>query len=148
MAAEPQSFVFGQMEIAYDGERWKLEAGSESRITMIPAAALATASSPVSITRALSDGIDGCGALARLELGEDLYQKPTTSPTEISGLPAIRFTAHTRYRNATPEGVAICTYRAGSAYLLTMTIAGCRSGGRLGGPDPIQELTQGIRFVP
>ena len=149
-AAEPRTFRLGKMEIAYDPGRWSSERGRESSVTMLPIGALAQSLTPVVITRASeSRGLDDCSVLARQVLRQDLYVEPTTSPMGVAERPAIRFTAHTRCRNSTPSGVAICTYHAGSGYVLSMTIASCRTGGGgLGGPDTLDEFTQGIRFVP
>ena len=73
---------------------------------------------------------------------------PTSQAVEIAGLAALRFVAHTRCRNATPQGVVICTHNRGSAFLLTMSLVSCRGGA--GSPfsltDPLQELMDGIRF--
>lgn len=148
-ASEPRTFRLGKMEIAYDPERWSPEPGGEGSVTMRPVGAMAKAFVPVSITRTPSSGIDTCNVLARQELRQDLYEEPTTSPMEIGGLSATQFMAHTRCRNATPMGFSICTYHAGSAYLLSVTIASCRAGGGSPfGPDPLHELVQGMRFIP
>ena len=52
---------------------------------------------------------------------------------------------------ATPcrRGVVICTVHRGSAYVLTASRPGCRSGGQnlFSGTDPLQELVGGITFA-
>ena len=95
-------------------------------------------------------GIADCGQLARRKLGHQLYDEATQSVTEIAGRPAVRLAAHTRCRNAMPQGVVICVEHRGTAYLLSATRPGCRSGGRnlFSGIDPLLELADGVRFLP
>src|SRR6266704_2308773 len=95
---------------------------------MRPIGAIAEMHGPVSVSRSPSDGIDSCEALARDELPESLYEKPTSQAIEVAGLAVFRFVAHTRCRNATPQGVVICAHNGGSAFLLTMRLVSCRSG--------------------
>lgn len=149
MAVERRTLRIEKMEIAYDAARWSSLPRSENRGTMRAVGALAGEVSSVAVTYVPSQGVEGCDVLARRELQRDLYEEPKASVLEIAGLPAMRFTAHTRCRNATPMGVAICVPHAGAAYLLTSTIIDCRSGAGnpFGGPDPVHELTQGIRFI-
>jgi hypothetical protein len=114
---------------------------------MRPIGAIAEMHGPVSVSRKPSDGIDSCEGLARIELPGSLYEKPTSQAVEAAGLAALRFVAHTRCRNATPQGVVICIHNRGSAFL-SMNLVSCRS--RAGSPfsrtDPLQELIGGIRF--
>jgi hypothetical protein len=148
LAAEPRTLRLGHMEIVYDAERWIAERSNDNLVTMRPIWALAEGRVPVSVSRKPSDGTDSCEGLARIELPEWLYQKPTSQAVEVAGLAALRFVAHTRCRNATPQGVVICIHDRGSTFLLTMNMVNC--GDRFGSPssrtDHLQELIDGIRF--
>jgi hypothetical protein len=148
LATEPRTLRLGHMELVYDAERWMAEPSSDNLVTMRPIGAIAEMHGPVFVSRSPNDGVDSCEGLARIELPESLYEKPISQAIELAGLGAFRFVAHTRCRNATPQGVVICTHNRGSAFLLTMRILSCRSGP--GSPfsrsDPLQELVGGIRF--
>jgi hypothetical protein len=148
LAAEPRTLRLGHMELVYDAERWIAERSNDNLVTMRPIGAIAEMHGPVSVSRKPSDGIDNCEGLARIELPGSLYEKPTGQAVEVAGLAALRFVAHTRCRNATPQGVVICIHNRGSTFLLTMNLVSCR--GRAGSPfsrtDPLQELIGGIRF--
>src|SRR5260221_650971 len=120
LAAEPRTLRIGHMELVYDAERWMAEPSNDNLVTMRPIGAIAEMHGPVSVSRSPSDGVDSCDGLARIELPESLYEKPTSQAVELGGLPAFRFVAHSRCRNATPRGVVICTHNRGGAFLLTM----------------------------
>jgi hypothetical protein len=104
----------------------------------------------VLLTRAPAYDVDSCDALARRQLLGSLYDKPTASPIEIAGIAVVRMVAHTRCRNAMPEGVAVCLPYRGSGYLMVSTRPSCRSGANnlFSGIDPLQELLGDVRFAP
>jgi hypothetical protein len=122
LAAEPRTLRLGHMELVYDAERWITERSNDNPVTMRPIGAIAEMHGPVSVSRKPSDGIDSCEGLARIELPGSLYEKPTSQTVEVARLAALRFVAHTRCRNATPQGVVICIHKRGSAFLLTMNL--------------------------
>ena len=51
---------------------------------MRPIGVIAEMHGPVSVSRKPSNGIDSCEGLARIELPESLYQKPTSQAATIS----------------------------------------------------------------
>jgi hypothetical protein len=148
LAAEPRTLRLGHMELVYDAQRWIAERSNDNLVTMRPIGAIAERHGPVSVSRKPSDGIDSCEGLARIELPEWLYRPPTRQAVEVAGLAALRFVAHTRCRNLTPQGVVICIHNRGSAFLLTLNMVNCgdRFGNRFSRTDRLQELIGGIRF--
>jgi len=148
-AAEPRTLRLGDMELAYDGERWRAEPDGDRAVTMRPAGAIERKLDPITLTWAPAEGIEGCRTLAARAFS-DLYEQPEAGPIEIAGTPGIRLAAHTRCRNATPTGVVACVPYRGSVYLLTATQTSCRSPGfnLFSGIDPLRELLDGMRFLP
>jgi len=149
-AAEPKTLRFGQMELAYDGERWRPEFAGDATISMQAAGAIARKLDTIAIARAPTEGLEGCKELGQRQFIGSLYDEPKTSPIEVAGVAGIRLSAHTRCRNATPKGVVVCLPYRGTGYVLKATQTGCRSPGYnlFSGIDPLQELLDGIRFVP
>jgi hypothetical protein len=86
LTAEPRTLRLGHMELVYDAERWMPERPNDNLVTMRPIGAIAEMHGPVSVSRKPSDGIDSCEGLARVELPESLYQKPTSQAVEVAGL--------------------------------------------------------------
>ncbi|RZI38760.1 hypothetical protein EGT07_32555, partial [Herbaspirillum sp. HC18] len=129
MAADPRSLRLGDVEVVYDGERWNAEAAGQDGFAMQPIGTAARKLDPVHISKVPSESAEACTALARSRLPISLYDEPTAAPIDIAGVRAIRLTAHTRCRNAMPQGVVVCAYHRGNSYLLTASKAGCRSGG-------------------
>ena len=112
--AEPRTLRLGEMELAFDAGRWRAESVSENAVNMQPIGAIVRAPDPVLVSRAASDGIDNCQALARRQLSDSFYEEATVNAIEVAGVTAIRLVAHTRCRNAMPRGVAICAQYRGS----------------------------------
>jgi hypothetical protein len=148
-AAEPRSHRLGEMELVYDAARWRAEPANGRSVTLQPIGEAAGKLDPVMVDRGPA-GDGGCEHLARGKLAAGPYAEPAIATMEIAGRPAIRITAHTRCRNAMPRGVVICVEHRGSAYLLSATVPGCRSGARnlFSGIDPLMELAGGVRFPP
>jgi hypothetical protein len=148
-AAEPGALRLGEMELVYDTARWRVESAGENSVTLQPVGDAARTLDPVMVDRGPGSEKD-CERLARRRLVDRTYEEATASAAEIAGRPAVRLTAHTRCRNAMPRGVVICVEHRGTAYLLSATRPGCRSGGRnlFSGIDPLLELAGGVRFQP
>jgi hypothetical protein len=146
--AEAGTLRLGGMELTYDAARWRAEPVGDNAVTMRPIGEVARKLDPVVVDRRPISG--GCGQLARNELAAGPYEGAEQSATELAGRPAIRLTAHTRCRNAMPRGVVICVEHRGTAYLLSATRPGCRSGAvnLFSGVDPQMELAAGVRFLP
>jgi hypothetical protein len=147
-AATPKLLRLGDMQISYDGARWRADASGEGVLTMHPVGAIATKFDPVRVTRAPGD--QSCEKLGRDALPKTLYEDTAGIHIDVAGMKALRMSAHTRCRNAMPQGVVICMMSGGSAYLLTASRDGCRSGGNnlFSGIDPLNELMGGLRFTP
>jgi hypothetical protein len=58
--------------------------------------------------------------------------------------------AHTRCRNATPIGIAVCVPHRGIGYVLVNRSDDCRTvgGNPFSGMDWFENLIKGIRFTP
>ena len=148
-ASEPGALRLGEMELVFDAARWRAEPAGENSVTLQPVGDAARKLDPVMVTSGPAGERD-CERLARRRLADRLYEEASASAAEIAGRPAVHLTAHTRCRNAMPRGVVICVEHRGTAYLLSATRPGCRSGGRnlFTGMDPLLELAGGVRFLP
>lgn len=93
--------------------------------------------------------LDACEALARAQL-ESLYDEPRVRTIDVESVQAVEARAHTRCRNLTPAGAAICIPYRGFAYLLVDRIAGCQSGGLMlrSTADWLDRIVGSIRFPP
>jgi hypothetical protein len=85
LAAELWTLHLGEMEVVYDAERWIAQPSNENVVTMRPIGTIAEMHSPVLISRSPSDGIESCEGLARIELPESFYEKPTSQAIELAG---------------------------------------------------------------
>jgi hypothetical protein len=148
-AAEQRTLRLGELELAYDAARWRAEPIGENSVAMQPISATGGKRDPVMVDRT-PVGESGCTHLAPRKLAAGPYEEPTATAAEVDNRPAIRLTAHSRGRNAMPRGTVICAEHRGAAYMLSATRPGCRSGGRnlFSGIDPLQELADGVRFLP
>lgn len=149
--AQPLSVLpFGRMEIAYDGARWQAVRESDTAVTMQPIGDNSQRLDPVTIKRSAVADRAGCLDLARQELAGRIYELPTISEIQVAKLPAVRLTAHTRCRNAMPQGTVICVHHHGNAYLLTANKESCRSGAAnlFSGIDPLYEIAAGMTALP
>lgn len=149
MASELQTLTVGEMELSYDAARWRVDSTREGDITMRPIGVIARQFDPVHVSRAPDSGDGGCLKLARERLSESMYEEPTSIHVPVAGLKAMRLTAHARCRNAMPQGVVVCVRHGDSAYLLSASRPGCRSGSNnlFSGLDPVGELSGGLRFT-
>ena len=149
VAQAPSTLPFADMEIAYDGQRWRPERG-DTAVTLQSIGDDARRLDPVTIKRSVVAGRAGCLDLARQELAGRIYESPTISEIQVANLPAVRVTAHTRCRNAMPHGGVICVHHRGNAYLLTANKESCRSGAAnlFSGIDPLYEIATGLRALP
>jgi hypothetical protein len=147
--AQTRTVNVGDLWVEYDSSRWRPEPGGADELGMHPIGAAGEKLDPVHVARFPGSGREDCEKLAGRQLPRDLYEGPMASITKIAGISSLRLEAHTRCRNAMPRGVVICTAYRGSAYVMTATRPGCRSGGRnlFSGTDPLQELISGITFT-
>ena len=87
-AAEPKTLQLGQMEVAYDAERWQAEPLGEASATMHPIGPIARKLDSIVITRVPVDGIEGCRTLATDRFSGGHYEAPTARPIDVAGIPA------------------------------------------------------------
>jgi hypothetical protein len=149
-ATDRKTLRLGQLELSYDVERWQAELTGDTSATILPTGTIARKLDAITISRAPTDGIEGCRALGTGQFQGSLYEEPTAGQIEVAGVAGIRLSAHTRCRNATPTGVVVCVPYRGMGYVLKATQFSCRSPGYnlFSGIDPLQELLDGIRFLP
>ena len=119
-------------------------------LNVVPLGTMAETARPVVITHSASNNLRDCEVQARAQLPESLYDKPKGREVEVGGLKAVAVHAHTRCRNATPTGIAICIPHRSIGYVVTNRIVGCRtvSGNPFSGSDWFDDLINGIRFAP
>ena len=149
-AAEPQTLRFGDMELVYDAARWRADTRDENAVAMQPIGDGARKLDAVVLAKGPARDVEECGALARRQLSASFYDEPTTSAVDIAGIAGVRVLAHTRCRNAMPQGLVVCLPHRGSGYMVVATRPSCRSGANnlFSRIDPVQELLDGVRFVP
>jgi hypothetical protein len=138
------------MELVYDTTRWRALPAGEGALRMQPIGTIARRLDPVRVAMAPSEAADACEALARSQLFLSHYGTPTSRSTEVAGVPALRFVAHTRCRNAMPKGELVCVPYRGNSYALAVSTISCQSGAHnlFSGIDPLKELLDGVRFKP
>ena len=148
--APPVQERLGELELSLDAKSWRIERPAQHILNIVPIGKMAKTGRPVVVTKTESNNLRDCEALARAQLPGSLYEEPKGLEVEVGGLRAFAVHAHTRCRNATPTGMAICIPHGGIGYVLTNRIAGCRAGGGnpFSGDDWFEDLIRGIRFVP
>ncbi len=148
--SEPIRKRFGELVLSIDSKHWRIERPAQHTLNVVPIGALAKTRRPIVVTQSASHDLRGCEVLARTQLPESLYGVIEARAIEVGGLQAVSVQAHTRCRNATPTGVAICIPHRGIGYVLTDRISGCRSAGgsAFSGGNSLEELTTGVQFGP
>ncbi len=144
-SAKAAEFSTDDLRLAYDDSRWRIEAASAHTI-FTPIGDASRVFDPVRLAIVQGQEVGGdCGALAKAVLSGEHYVEAETAATMIDGRPALKVSAATRCRNATPKGVVLCIPALSAAYLLSTTIASCRTANNaFTGADGLDELAAGI----
>ncbi len=140
----------GELKLSIDAKSWRIERPAQHILNVVPIGTMAKTGRPVVVTQVASNNLRDCEVLARAQLPETLYYQLEEREVKVGGLKAVAVHAHTRCRNATPTGIAICIPHRGIGYVLTNRIVGCRtvSGSPFSGSDWFDDLISGIRFAP
>lgn len=132
--------------VRYDDARWTV-LSSEQAIRFEPRGENARRLDPVEIK--VRYGERDCARLAELAFASGLYDTRalTGTPVRVGGMAAIRYSARTGCRNATPIGVVSCVLRRDRAYILQAVQSGCGGRNLFSGIDPVAEIVDGTTFV-
>lgn len=144
--AADATVTLGDARVRYDDARWRA-LPSEGSVRFEPIGDAARKLDPVELH--IADASASCTELASraFTFGHYDVSEITGTPVSIGGVAAERFAAHTRCRNATPQGVVMCVRSGGSAYLLQSLNPGCRGRNLFSGVDPLAEITNGLSFA-
>jgi hypothetical protein len=133
--------------ITYDTDLWRVVAMADGAVFEPIGTGVRDRASVFVQAHQASAG-DACRPAARRLLGADLYVEPSSDSTTLGGIEAIRFTAHTRCRNATPRGVVVCAVHRGRLYTVAMRQEGCRTGGNpFASGGSLDQIAAGARFA-
>lgn len=150
--AEGRSVLrIGGMELAYDGTRWQAGPSLAGDITLRPIGAIARTLDAVRVHHVPADEIAACEGAARKELAGGIYDEAEVQQAlVVSGADAVRLEAWARCRNAMPRAVALCAVHGGSGYLFVVREHSCQTSANnlSSGIDPLQDLIDGVRFLP
>lgn len=149
-AAELVHIELGALSALVDRKDWGFEVTGDDRIRLTPMEPGNDDLEPVELVRVKAAAPGACPDLIGAELTEELYRKAETKPATLSGLPATRAEAHTRCRNATPKGVAVCAVAGIDAYLVVSRIETCRRGpgSAFAGESPLDKLLRVLQLAP
>lgn len=139
----------GDVRVTYDDARWRT-VERHGRIEFAPQGENAHRMDGAVLRVSDGDGDNACSdlALRAFEVGHYDTNGLAPTPVVVGGIPGQRFEAHTRCRNATPRGVAICVKHGAYAYLLQSLNSGCRGNNLFSGIDPLNEIAAQITFTP
>lgn len=150
-AQQPTTRI-GGLEIRYDPSQWQIAVPNADVVVLSPTGLIAGKHDAVRISRRKGDTIDACASDAREQWAASLYHEPQPSTVTTSGREWRRLVSHTRCRNATPNGVMLCTAHEGDLYTLTVLnrISACRNVESVLFPDPslLDGLMAGLSFSP
>jgi hypothetical protein len=119
----------GELEMALDGQSWRFEQEEPTSLRLVPIGKMSEHARPVLVTRTPIDGLGNCEALARAQLAQFRYGEPKVRMIDVGSVQAVQASAHSRCRNLTPVGTAICIPYRGWAYLIVDRIVGCKNAG-------------------
>jgi hypothetical protein len=140
----------GALTIVYEADRWRAARATEDDVQFYPVGTDDHHRGRVLVSRHLAGDDKACETVANGLLAPPLYEWPTAEGTlAFAGLTASRFRAHTRCRNATPEGVVICVAHRGYFYTVLSRQIGCRDGSDpFAGPGWLDEFVKGAKLSP
>lgn len=136
----------GDATVRYDDARWKA-LPSEATVRFEPLGKAMDRLDAVELH--VADAANSCTQLATAAFAVGHYDLTNLSPTpwSVAGLVGERFSAHTRCRNATPEGAVACVKVAGRSYVLRAVNLGCEGNNLFSGIDPLTEIADGMTFA-
>lgn len=136
----------GDARVRYDDARWKA-LPSEGTVRFEPQGEAMRRLDAVELH--VADGAASCAHLAAAAFAIGHYDLTAlvSAPWSIGGVQGERFSAHTRCRNATPEGAVACVRVSGRSYLLRAVNLGCEGRNLFSGIDPLSEIAAGLSFA-
>ena len=143
--AEPASVRLGPATIRYDAARFTVTSSAAGADFSPQPDAKDLSSVKV---RVVSGAEADCDTLLLRAFEPNLYavEYMQSFPIAIGGRKGVRYSVHTRCRNATPIGEAACVNSGARAYLLTSVQVSCRSANPFVGTDALKEIARGIAF--
>jgi hypothetical protein len=135
----------GDASVRFDRARWQASVSHDS-VSFAPQGEAARELDPVVLRIVAEDA--PCAALAEsaYQLGHYDASGIEPAPTTVGGLSAERFVAHTRCRNATPQGAILCMKKGARTYLLQALQPDCGGRNLFSGIDPLSEIAGGVTF--
>lgn len=143
-------FQLGALTVIYETDRWLAARMTDDDVQFYPIGTDDHHRGRVRVSRRLAGDDKACETMANNLLAPPLYERPVAAGTSaFAGLAASRFKAHTRCRNATPEGMVICVGHRGYAYGASTRQISCRDGSNpFAGQGWLDEFVMGAKLSP